>query len=190
MKTEEDNELVLLNMGARVVRMFRNFNLENRVQREISKEKPRSAPRHAVTQADFTRHEGDGGAVHQKNNPLLSNLKSVYVESTDTHAGTRKMVTKEASTEEETKYRATKFFIPGDSHGIANLTEVPQGKLTITEALKAVGSHHNEPQTWTSQRIAQEYSLDLKETNSLLEFFIPFQVHILPPETVKQLKSS
>jgi len=36
------------NMGARVVRMFRNFNLENRVHREISKEKPRTAPRHEV----------------------------------------------------------------------------------------------------------------------------------------------
>ena len=33
-------------MGARVARMFRNFNLENRVHREISKEKPRAAPRH------------------------------------------------------------------------------------------------------------------------------------------------
>lgn len=36
------------NMGARVARLFRNFNLENRVHREISKEKPRAAPRHAV----------------------------------------------------------------------------------------------------------------------------------------------
>lgn len=35
-------------MGARVVRMFRNFNLENRVHRELSKEKPLAAPRHAV----------------------------------------------------------------------------------------------------------------------------------------------
>lgn len=30
--------------------MFRNFNLENRVHREIAKEKPRVAPRHAVTE--------------------------------------------------------------------------------------------------------------------------------------------
>lgn len=37
------------NMGARVVRMIRNFNLENRVHREISREKPRPAPRYDVT---------------------------------------------------------------------------------------------------------------------------------------------
>lgn len=39
----------LTNMGARVARMFRNFNLENRAFREISKEKPQAAPRHAVS---------------------------------------------------------------------------------------------------------------------------------------------
>lgn len=35
-------------MGARVARIFRNFNLENRVHREISREKPLRAPRHPV----------------------------------------------------------------------------------------------------------------------------------------------
>jgi len=34
------------NMGARVARMFRNVNLENRVMREISREKPAPAPRY------------------------------------------------------------------------------------------------------------------------------------------------
>ncbi|XP_061900389.1 NADH dehydrogenase [ubiquinone] 1 alpha subcomplex assembly factor 4 isoform X1 [Entelurus aequoreus] len=226
-------------MGSRVGRMFRNVNLENRVQREISKEKPRPAPRHAVTQP--TEHDGNVGTVHQKNNDLLSNLKSVYVESINTQtvktakkkvvggidvlaadysnttrrtlrriadalagdltltssvsgpptasviAGTQS-IKKGVSVNDETKCRPTKFFLPGNSYGLANLTEIPRGKLTITEAIKAVGSHQNEPQTWTSQKIAKEYSLDLKETNSLLEFFIPFQVQILPPVNVKQLK--
>lgn len=43
------------NMGARVARMFRNFNLESRVHREISKEKPRAAPRH---EADLPASDG------------------------------------------------------------------------------------------------------------------------------------
>lgn len=38
-------------MGARVSRIFRNFNLENRVHREISREKPVTAPRHPVNTA-------------------------------------------------------------------------------------------------------------------------------------------
>lgn len=41
----------LSNMGARVGRMIRNFNLENRAFREISKQKPTAAPRHAAVEA-------------------------------------------------------------------------------------------------------------------------------------------
>lgn len=33
------------------MRVFRNFNLENRVHREISREKPISAPQHPVNTA-------------------------------------------------------------------------------------------------------------------------------------------
>lgn len=47
-------------MGARVARIFRNFNLENRVHREISREKPLTAPRHPVntaTSADMPNGE-------------------------------------------------------------------------------------------------------------------------------------
>lgn len=37
-------------MGASVTRAIRNFNLENRAEREISKMKPSPAPRHPSTQ--------------------------------------------------------------------------------------------------------------------------------------------
>ncbi|XP_051908184.1 NADH dehydrogenase [ubiquinone] 1 alpha subcomplex assembly factor 4 [Hippocampus zosterae] len=185
-------------MGARVVRMLRNFNLENRIEREISKEKPRSAPRHQLTQPTSTG-ENDAntfsadvsGAVHQKNDPLLLNLKSVYVESKDKAAGPVKS-RKELSADGGEKTRPIKFTLPNDSQGLANMQNIPHGKLTITEALKALGSHQSQPQTWTSQKISEEYSLNLKETNSLLEFFVPFQIQIIPPQTakVKQLKGS
>ena len=36
-------------MGASVTRAIRNFNLENRAEREISKMKPSPAPRHPAT---------------------------------------------------------------------------------------------------------------------------------------------
>ncbi|XP_057677967.1 NADH dehydrogenase [ubiquinone] 1 alpha subcomplex assembly factor 4 [Corythoichthys intestinalis] len=184
-------------MGARVVRMIRNFNLENRIEREMAKEKPRSAPRHKLTPASSTGHNNVSlpeedilGAVHQKNNPLLKNLKSVYVDSKDTEAGTVKLL-KEALVDEEAKTRPMKFFLPGNLHGFSNLENIPCGKLTITEALKALSRHQSQPQIWTSQKISEEYSLNLTETISFLEFFIPFQIQIIPPkvEDAKQLKA-
>lgn len=114
-------------MGARVARLFRNFNLENRVHREISREKPLTAPRHPgntptsanmpngecpLTVRGHNRHgtcmlffkttenhlsgvqseiidqsaavlSSVADPVSGKNEPLLSLLQSVYVESTD-----------------------------------------------------------------------------------------------------------
>lgn len=43
-------------MGARIVRVFRNVNLENRAHREISRKKPIAAPHHpanTATAAEF-----------------------------------------------------------------------------------------------------------------------------------------
>ncbi|XP_059212443.1 NADH dehydrogenase [ubiquinone] 1 alpha subcomplex assembly factor 4 [Centropristis striata] len=174
-------------MGARVVRMFRNFNLENRVAREISKEKPRAAPRHESSgpASEVERAE----SVHQKNDPLLSHLKSVYVESKDpaaTEASEAVTVAKEVDR------RPLMFSVPGPFYGLQELTDVPKGKLTIVEALKALSSHQREPHTWTPDKIAQEYSLDLKDTKALVDFFAPFNVEIIPPKTeaAKQIDAS
>ncbi|KAF7645408.1 hypothetical protein LDENG_00204900, partial [Lucifuga dentata] len=88
--------------------------------------------------------------------------------------------------------RPLKLSLPGDPYGLVELTDVPKGKLTIAEALKALSSHQRDSQTWTPEKVAQEYSLNLKDTKALLEFFIPFQVQILPPkiDDAKQIKAS
>lgn len=131
-------------MGARVARLFRNINLENRVHREISKEKPRSAPRHVINVPPVAGSSGGecrmklsepvavkghvrlvpllrvyvsvtlsiklwtqfpvtnlcydlaveaADSINQKNDPLLTRLQSVYVESTDTAAATEVRMT-------------------------------------------------------------------------------------------------
>ncbi|XP_070843353.1 NADH dehydrogenase [ubiquinone] 1 alpha subcomplex assembly factor 4 isoform X2 [Chaetodon trifascialis] len=187
-------------MGARVVRMFRNVNLENRVHREISKEKPRVAPRHAVKPQPFAGSSEaleTAETVNQKNDPLLSHLRSVYVESTDPAAppppaAAAAKPSKEETASEVAERRPLKVILPGGLYSLAELTEVPKGKLTIAEALKALGSHQHEPKKCTPEKIAQDFSLDLKDTKALLEFFIPFQVHVIPPknEKVKKIKAS
>ncbi|XP_035535033.1 NADH dehydrogenase [ubiquinone] 1 alpha subcomplex assembly factor 4 isoform X2 [Morone saxatilis] len=167
-------------MGARVARMFRNFNLENRVHREISKEKPLPAPRHAAAPPP-SAGGSEAETVNQKNDPLLALLRSVYVESTDPAAAAE--ASKDVTVGNEAERRPLKFSLPVAPYGMVELTDVPKGKLTIAEALKALGSHRQQPQTWTPEKIAQDYSLDLKDTKALLEFFIPFEVKIIPPKT-------
>ncbi|AWP19603.1 putative NADH dehydrogenase [Scophthalmus maximus] len=182
-------------MGARVTRMFRNFNLENRVFRELSKEKPQAAPRHEAALPPSAGGSEAVEAMNQKNAPLLSLLRSVYVESKDPEAAAAAAaaeVSKEVTGDDEAGRRPLRFSLPGEQYGLVELTDVPKGKLTIPEALKALSSHHRQPQTWTAEKIAQEYVLDMKDTKALVEFFIPFQVKIIPPESggAKQIKAS
>lgn len=171
--------------------MFRNFNLENRVHREISKQKPEAAPRHSsyVEAIPTTEVTETTNAIHKRNDPLLTLLKSVYVESEDPKPEAPAQLTEKMEVEER---RQLKFSLPGYHYG-TEITDVPKGKLSIVEALKALNNHKLAPQTWTSEKIAQEYSLSLKDTNALLEFFVPFEVKIIPPKTkerVKQIKDT
>lgn len=85
----------------------------------------------------------------------------------------------------EAERRPLKFSLPGNVSGLVELADVPKGKLTVIEALKVLSSHQHQPQTWTPDKIAQDYCLDLKDTKALLEFFIPFQVHVIPPKNAK-----
>ncbi|XP_028253212.1 NADH dehydrogenase [ubiquinone] 1 alpha subcomplex assembly factor 4 [Parambassis ranga] len=175
-------------MGARVVRMFRNFNLESRVHRELSREKPSAAPRHDAKLPPAAEGAEVTDSLSQKNDPLLTLLRSVYVDSKDPAAAPETPM--EVTAGKETERRPLKYSFSG--FGLAELTDVPKGKLTIAEALKALGSHQHQPQTWTPEKIAQEYSLDLKDAKALVEFFVPFRVEIIPPKTgtAKQIKAS
>ncbi|CAB1342837.1 unnamed protein product [Coregonus sp. 'balchen'] len=178
-RTSPFPELIMSNMGARVARLFRNFNLENRVHREIGKAKPEAAPRHQthIDPVQSTQVTEISDAIHKRNDPLLGFLKSVYVESKDPTEAPKEV------TEEKEERRPLMFSLPGDPYGIVEISDVPKGKLSIIEALKALNNHKNAPQTWTGDKVALEYSLDLKDTKALLEHFIPFEVKIIPPKT-------
>ncbi|XP_069561933.1 NADH dehydrogenase [ubiquinone] 1 alpha subcomplex assembly factor 4 [Brachyistius frenatus] len=179
-------------MGGRVARMFRNFNLENRAHREISKEKPKAAPRHAAPLPPAAGSSPEADPVNQRNAPLLALLRSVYVESTDPAAAPAEASKAATADEAAAARRPLRFSLPGNFPGLAELTDVPKGKLTIAEALKALGSHQHRPNTWTPDRIAQEYSLEPRDAKALLDFFIPFKVEIIPPKTgsAKRIKAS
>uniref|UniRef100_A0A671PY47 NADH dehydrogenase [ubiquinone] 1 alpha subcomplex assembly factor 4 n=1 Tax=Sinocyclocheilus anshuiensis TaxID=1608454 RepID=A0A671PY47_9TELE len=167
-------------MGSRVTRLMRNFNIENRAHREISKTKPKAAPRHPASSSSPREDIADPSSeeIHQKNDPLLSMLKDIYVESKDPDPQVNKV-------EEEMQRRALKYSLPGEPYGFCDVTDVPKGKLSLVEALTSV--HMTVP-----EKLAQEYSLDPKDAKALTEFFFPFDIKIIPPKTeeTKQIKDS
>ncbi|KAM7172114.1 NADH dehydrogenase [ubiquinone] 1 alpha subcomplex assembly factor 4 [Macrochelys suwanniensis] len=172
-------------MGARVTRVFRNFNLESRATREISKAKPTSAPRHPVARPgplpDDSKIQEE---IRRKDDKLLGLLKEVYVDSRDPPMQVKDEGGSIASKQQE--YRLTKLGHLRD----LDISSIPKGKISVVEVLTLLNNHQLFPQTWTAEKIAKEYSIDLKEVTSLLEFFIPFAVQIFPPKDRKALKPS
>ncbi|NWS10907.1 NDUF4 factor, partial [Pachyramphus minor] len=172
-------------MGGRVTRVFRTFNVESRARREISKEKPTPAPRHRTARLDATADQPEvKEKILRKDDRLLTLLKDVYVESRDPPVQVKDGGGQRLPCKQEEK-RLTKL-----GHlGALDVKKVSKGKISIVEALTLLNNHKLHPQIWTAEKIAAEYSLELKDVNSLLEFFIPFTVQEFPKETKKAIKS-
>ncbi|XP_053143550.1 NADH dehydrogenase [ubiquinone] 1 alpha subcomplex assembly factor 4 [Hemicordylus capensis] len=169
-------------MGARVTRVFTNFNLESRAHREISKVKPSAAPRHPTT-APQDYPAGFQEEIKKKDERINILLKDVYVDSTDPPAHVKNESRILPAKPEE--HRLTKV----GHFGHLDIQTISKGKISVVEALTILDNHHRSPQAWTAERIAKEYSLELKDVTALLTFFIPFAVEIFPPKNQKALNS-
>ncbi|XP_040408924.1 NADH dehydrogenase [ubiquinone] 1 alpha subcomplex assembly factor 4 [Cygnus olor] len=171
-------------MGGRLVRALRAFNVESRAHREISKEKPTPAPHHPTTRLDaLTEHPAIREKVYSKDDRLLTLLKDVYVESRDPPGQVKDGGGEHVPCKHEEK-RITKL---GQFEDL-DIKKVTKGKISIVEALMLLNNHKLHPKVWTAEKIAVEYSLELTEVNSLLEFFIPFTMQEFPKETRKAIK--
>ncbi|XP_003404381.1 NADH dehydrogenase [ubiquinone] 1 alpha subcomplex assembly factor 4 [Loxodonta africana] len=172
-------------MGATVARAVRNFNLENRAEREISKLKPSLAPRHPSTKnllrEEMSRHPEVKGEITRKDDKLLSLLKNVYVDSRDP-------VSSMQAKDDGTRPKPKEFRLPKGHHLDENVTNIPKGKISIVEAMTLLNNHKLYPDTWTAEKIAQEYHLELKDVNSLLRYFVTFEVKIFPSKDKKAIQ--
>ncbi|XP_037594915.1 NADH dehydrogenase [ubiquinone] 1 alpha subcomplex assembly factor 4-like [Cebus imitator] len=158
-------------MGGLVICGIRNFNVENRAERDISKMKPSPAPRHPSTNSLLEKQMGVNpeikGEIARKDDKLLSFLKDVYVDSKDPVSSVQ---VKAAETQEPEEFRLPK----GQDFDMINIKSVPKGKISIVEALTLLNNHKLYPETWTAEKIAQEYLIEQKDVNSLLKYFVYF----------------
>uniref|UniRef100_A0A2I3TPY8 NADH dehydrogenase [ubiquinone] 1 alpha subcomplex assembly factor 4 n=1 Tax=Pan troglodytes TaxID=9598 RepID=A0A2I3TPY8_PANTR len=138
---------------------------QNRAEWEISKMKPSPAPRHPSTNKQISLYPEIKGEIAHKDDKLLPFLKDVYVDSKDLVSSAQ---VKAAETHQEPKeFRLLK----GHHFDMINIKSIPKGKISIVE------------------KIAQEYQLEQKDVNSLLKYFVTFEVKIFPPEDNKAIQS-
>lgn len=130
----------------------------------------------------MSHHPEIKGEIARKDDKLLSLLKDVYVDSTDPVTTVQ---VKDAKTQQEPK----EFRLPKGHHfDMMDIKNIPKGKISIVEALTLLNNHKLHPETWTANKIAQEYHLELKDVNSLLKYFVTFEVKVFPPEDKKAIQ--
>ena len=163
---------------------IRNFNLVNRA--EQGGMKPSPTPRHPSTKnllrEQMSSHPEIKGETDRKDDKLLSLLKDVYVDSQDPMSS---LQVKDAGTRQKPK----EFRLPKDHQfDMMNIKNIPKGKISIVEALTLLNNHKLYPDTWTAKKIAEEYHLEQQDVNSLLKYFVTFEVKIFPPEGKKAIQ--
>ncbi|XP_028903199.1 NADH dehydrogenase [ubiquinone] 1 alpha subcomplex assembly factor 4 [Ornithorhynchus anatinus] len=170
-------------MGARLVRGLRGFNVEQRAARELAGDKPRAAPSHPsarILLADqLRRHPEIREEVTRKDAKLLTLLKEVYVDSRE--PGLQRQETTGQTPPGIARNPGVRP--PKGNHlNLSEVRNVPEGKISVVEALTILNNHKLRPETWTAEKIAREYHLEPGEAESLLRFFVVFDMEIFSPD--------
>ncbi|EHB00390.1 NADH dehydrogenase [ubiquinone] 1 alpha subcomplex assembly factor 4 [Heterocephalus glaber] len=120
--------------------------------------------------------------IARKNDKLLSLLKDVYI---DTKDPVSPLQVKDSETWQESKESRS----PKGHYFGMDIKNIPKGKISTVEALTLLNNHKVHPETWTAEKIVQEYHLTLEDVNLLLKYFVTFEVKIFPPENKKAIES-
>ncbi|KAJ8984729.1 hypothetical protein NQ317_004993 [Molorchus minor] len=167
---------------SKVSHPFKNFNLESRAHNIISQPKPTPAPRFQTDEIDLQRLMKEYPEAYKesltKNEELDKYLKSVYVTSKDVKPESK---TANPNKPLPTDRRAVEDFI----FGVKESINVPEGKITLKDALEFITQHQNEPKIHTSQSIAERFKIPEETTKHVLKYFKVFQVYIPQERNVK-----
>lgn len=69
-----------------------------------------------------------------------------------------------------------------------DVDNIPQGKVTVVEVMTILTNHKQSPQTWTAERIAKDYNLNIQDAKVLLRYFRPFNVLIISEKRNEQIE--
>lgn len=157
--------------------VLRNYNIEQRAHKEVSKLKPNPAPKYESTKKDLERVRQEfPEAIEEsmKKDPELdTRLKQVFV--TSSHEIDQNRATNpERPLPMNTK--AVDYFELGFKEKKAN--EIASGKCSLRQAIQFIGDHKLNPHEHTPDKIALEYNMKVEDVKNLLEYYKIFNIHI------------
>lgn len=176
-------------LGYKATKPLREYNLEQRVAKELSREKRPAAPRHQTTAALFEeavrgQSQEVKSRLQEKDSDLHDRLKSVYVTSQDV------MLPHTAIKDNPDRpLPMDRSVIIDPEFGFIEPKLVPYGKVTLRRAVEAITRHQEDPVLWTARRLAIEHKLSVELTEKMLKYFQTF-VLVVPPNPKAKLASN
>ncbi|KAJ8945872.1 hypothetical protein NQ318_002712 [Aromia moschata] len=159
-----------------VANPFRNFNLESRAHKVISQAKPTPAPRHKKDQIDIDRlmkeYPGAYEESLKKDEQLDRHLKDVFVTSRDVTPVTVQ------SPDPGRLLPSDRRSVGQYLYGVKDPDHVPLGKVTLKTALEFITRHQNEPRTYGSKKISEEFSIAEETIKNILKYYKVFEIYV------------
>ncbi|KAL3883989.1 hypothetical protein ACJMK2_030215 [Sinanodonta woodiana] len=162
------------NLTRKAIKPIRDFNIENRLQREIARQQhiPKAAPRHKSTEQTFEHlaeeHPEIMQELNKKNEQLLENLKQLKVIS---HGRPPELKAKAKLPQYMRHEKSPEF-------GFHEPEKIPEGRVTLRSALNFITQHSVDPSSVTVEMIAKQYKIDRIQAQNVLTYFHTFKIHI------------
>lgn len=143
------------------------YNIDNRVERVLSKEKPTPAPKFPVDQQQFQSADAESNvaspSIHKKNDQLLEYLHDVKVYSkgdnpiirrvddASHHPTSPPLLNRlEESLDDES---------PDGAFGYVEPQRIPPGRISLRQFLAYLQQHRDNPQEYTIDRFVDMYAI-------------------------------
>lgn len=175
----------------RATRVFRMYNIDNRVEKVLSKEKPTPAPRIVPQTKNAEADDSLNIApeqVHQRNDQLLTYLKDVKVYSTGANPVIRPL---DEPKEKPGKLPALDRLAqplddnsPDGAFGYVEPQRIPPGRVSLRQFLAYLQQRREKPDEFTVARFSEMYTIKAELAEKIFKYH-----SLLSLQEVKRVQS-
>ncbi|KAK4883695.1 hypothetical protein RN001_007014 [Aquatica leii] len=152
---------------------MRDFNLESRAHKIISRDKPTVAPKHKSDEKEYLRllkERPNIEEIDKKNENLDKHLRDVYVTSHDEMP--------KSTTNPNKPLPVNRHIIEDPFLGYHEPKKVPYGRVTLKSALQFISQHQTNAADHTITKIAEIHKLPEETVKNIVDYFRVYEVYI------------
>ncbi|KAF5284485.1 hypothetical protein FQA39_LY17020 [Lamprigera yunnana] len=154
-------------------RPIRDYNIESRAHKVISKDKPTPAPKHQINQkhyAQLLKEHPNPEVEALKDETLYKRLRDVYVTSQD--------VTPISPISSNKPLPLVRKNIDEPEFGYHEPKRISLGRVTLKSAVEFISQHHLNAREHSISTISDKYKLPEETVKNIIEYFKVYEVYI------------